>query len=222
MPSLSVLNEEKSQSLLQHGVAGGRALAIDVSTVTEHVHSRAATIFRAQSTKHGDVAIKVIFAPDVREPHDIRKEVKLMAALSHANVSGIVYRRSAYTGLIVLWHCCVPQICPLLNAYYIERHYILAMPYYSKTVQDLLDNSTFVPSTAEVAFETVARSLIKQMCSAVAYLEVQQIAHRDISPPNFLLSSNGTIALTDFGVAWSAENPGLERTTNLCFELGTG
>jgi serine/threonine protein kinase len=87
----------------------------------------------------------------------------------------------------------------------------------------LLDDPTFIPAQDEdAAFTQVAKCLIKQMCNAVAYLESQQIAHRDISPSNFLLSDHGTVVLTDFGVAYDANEPGSEGTNNLQFELGTG
>lgn len=71
-------------------------------------------------------------------------------------------------------------------------------------------------------FPRIAQNIIKQMCQAVAYLEERQIAHRDISPSNWLISFNGEVVLTDFGVAWDANDPGLEDNTNLYFELGTG
>jgi serine/threonine protein kinase len=60
------------------------------------------------------------------------------------------------------------------------------------------------------------------MCSAVASLESQQIAHRDISPSNFLVSTKGHVVLADFGVAYDAQEPGQEGTKSLQFELGTG
>lgn len=66
----------------------------------------------------------------------------------------------------------------------------------------------------------VTRGVAYQMCLAIAYLEEQGIAHRDICPSNWVISSHGTVKLIDFSVAVrlssSAENERLE------FQLGTG
>ncbi|KAK9900919.1 kinase-like protein [Cystobasidium minutum MCA 4210] len=201
MVQVSAVNLLNPPQLIQQGILNGEGLDIDLSSIREHVHFRAATIYVAQSStgKYGDVAIKSVFAPDVREPHDIRKEIKTLSRLNHAS------------------------ICPLLNAYFIDSHYVLALPFYPHTLLDLLDDPTFIPANNEALFTKVAKCLIKQMCSAVAYLERQQIAHRDIAPSNFLLSKNGQIALTDFGVAYDAAEPGSEGgSSKLQFELGTG
>lgn len=86
MVNLSAVNTRKPTQLLQEGTLCGTSLEIDVTSVTEHVHSRAATIYRAQSDKNGEVALKVVFAPDVREPHNIRKEIRLLSQLGNTNV----------------------------------------------------------------------------------------------------------------------------------------
>lgn len=114
------------------------------------------------------------------------------------------------------------QICPLLNAYFIDSHYIIALPFYAITLQHVLDNPTFVPSHNEITFASTAKCLIRQMCNAVASLEINHVAHRDLSPSNFLISGNGHVVLTDFGVAYDAKEPGQEGTKNMQFELGTG
>lgn len=114
------------------------------------------------------------------------------------------------------------QICPLLNAYFIESHYVLALPFYPITLQAVLDDMTFIPAEDEITFTRTAKHLIKQMCSAIASLESHLRAHRDLSPSNFLISTEGHLLLTDFGVAYSLQEPGQEGTKNLQFELGTG
>jgi cyclin-dependent kinase 8/11 len=94
------------------------------------------------------------------------------------------------------------------------------MPFYRLCLATLLDNPAFIPS--HPAFDLVARHLIRQMCHAVAYLESRNIAHRDIAPSNWVIEASGSVALVDFGVAWTSEDPGQEGSSNLQFELGTG
>lgn len=86
MVNLSVLNTRKPEQLLQEGILKGESLDLQLSRVAEHVHSRAATIYEVRSEKNGQIALKVVFAADVREPHDIKKEIRLLPQLDHPNV----------------------------------------------------------------------------------------------------------------------------------------
>jgi cyclin-dependent kinase 8/11 len=123
----------------------------------------------------------------------------------------------------------IAQICPLLNAYYIDSHFILALPFYPFTLRNLLDNPAFRPQATSGetqdesdSFGVVSKAVIAQMCSAVAYLEGEGIAHRDVSPSNWLLDVSGRAVLTDFGTAWLAGRAEEAQTAPLDFELGTG
>lgn len=64
--------------------------------------------------------------------------------------------------------------------------------------------------------EHVARRVFSQLLDAVAYCHQQGVYHRDLKPENVLLSSNGTVKLSDFGLG-ALPNPGgqtgLLRTT---------
>lgn len=53
--------------------------------------------------------------------------------------------------------------------------------------------------------EDMARSVLKQVLRAVAYLHDCRIAHRDIKPENVLLSGTGILKLGDFGLSRSLE-----------------
>lgn len=46
-----------------------------------------------------------------------------------------------------------------------------------------------------------ALSIMLQLCSAIASAHRHQIIHRDIKPQNILVKSDGTIKITDFGIA---------------------
>lgn len=100
MVNLAAVNTRKPPQLLQEGVLKGESLELQLSSITEHVYSRAATIYHAQSEKNGQVALKVVFAPDVREPHNVRKEIRLLPKLEHANVGSAASRHITASLLI--------------------------------------------------------------------------------------------------------------------------
>ena len=88
MPKLDALNSDHSLELFCPGIAAGAGLDLDLSTLSDHVSSRAATISRCirKDPSASVLAIKSVFAPDVRLPHDIRNEARTMASLDHPNV----------------------------------------------------------------------------------------------------------------------------------------
>jgi serine/threonine protein kinase len=96
------------------------------------------------------------------------------------------------------------------------------MPFAEHTLQDLLDSPLFAPAIPPIFHSTsdhsevlilVVRSLVYQMMSAVAHLHdpAQSIAHRDIKPGNFLLTTSGCIKLIDFGTSYEADAESREQ-----------
>jgi serine/threonine protein kinase/pSer/pThr/pTyr-binding forkhead associated (FHA) protein len=72
----------------------------------------------------------------------------------------------------------------------------LVMPFYRRgTLNDLLKQRTTSLPLAEV------ERLLVQMCAAVGYAHVRQIAHLDLKPENMLLHEDGRLVLSDFGLA---------------------
>ncbi|GJE97816.1 kinase-like protein [Phanerochaete sordida] len=127
-----------------------------------------------------------------KQPHDIRKEARLLARVSHPGI--IEFLGSTYEqaqGSLHFW-----------------------MPFVDVCLHDLLSSPAFSPHSApipgppynETEFAIVARSIIYQVAAALAYLHnpSQAIAHRDIKPRNVLLTADGYVKLIDLGIAWDA------------------
>lgn len=66
------------------------------------------------------------------------------------------------------------------------------MPYYTSNLRAVIDteNDSFV-----------LLDYIIQLCKAIQYIHSKGIIHRDLKPENILLDKDGTLVLTDFGIA---------------------
>lgn len=60
--------------------------------------------------------------------------------------------------------------------------------------------------------EGVVLEYLLQLCSAFQYIHEKDIVHRDLKPENVMLRNDNTLAITDFGIARSAEQSPLTGT----------
>jgi serine/threonine protein kinase len=66
------------------------------------------------------------------------------------------------------------------------------------------------------------RSHLKDLFTALAYVHVQEIIHRDVKPSNILLASpSGPAYLSDFGIAWVPRDKGSEPSDRKITDVGT-
>src|SRR5262249_26884607 len=80
--------------------------------------------------------------------------------------------------------------------------------------EPLLPGQSADPALSETGrpyWQSVARIGV-QVAEALAYASSQGILHRDIKPSNLLLDTQGTVWVTDFGLAKAADDEDLTHT----------
>ncbi len=103
------------------------------------------------------------------------------------------------------------HLIPLDHAYRSDGRFFLVEPYISGT-----SLNTFLAEKGTLG-EKEAVELILQVLDGLAALHAVGIIHRDITPQNILISSDGVIKLLDFGIA-RTQSPNKSQDTEI---LGT-
>ena len=130
-----------------------------------------------QSRPRRQVAVKVLMPATSLKPHQLsaflerfRRETDAAASLEHPNIMP-VYEYGERGGL----------------AY-------LVMPYISGgTLRDVMENE------GQLSFQK-AVNYLEQMAAALDFAHARGVIHRDIKPANMLLTPEGRLLLTDFGL----------------------
>ncbi len=147
-----------------------------------------ATVYRANDTKlERSVTVKVLkeeFTGDEDFRTRFKTEARAAAKLSHPNIVN-VYDVGEENGI-----------------YYIVMEYV-----HGDTLKQVIVNSAPFDNLTTL-------SIAVQMASALEHAHKHGVVHRDIKPQNILIGVDGTIKITDFGIAHAAADSTVTTTNN--------
>lgn len=131
------------------------------------------------------VALKALFPEYARDPAFVerfRREAQSAAALNHSNIVGI-YDWGQEDG-----------------TYFIVMEYVEG-----RTLSDILRSEG--PVDPRHASEVAA-----EIASALSFAHRAGVVHRDVKPGNVLVTTTGSVKVTDFGIARQGASAGLTQT----------
>ena len=132
------------------------------------------SVYEARSADDARVALKVLNPQVLENEKVVRKffhEAMILAKLDH------------------------PNICKLLEFFPDGTNYAIVMEYVEgNELKKLIKDSGILPF--ELAFKIAKKTL-----DAFQYAHESGILHRDIKPPNIMVSKNGDPKIMDFGIA---------------------
>ncbi|KAF9412202.1 hypothetical protein HW555_009225 [Spodoptera exigua] len=154
-------------------------------------------VFKARGNTNNFVAMKKVLMENEKEgfPITALREIKILQCLNHDNVVNLI------------------EICrtkPGIDNKYRSTFY-LVFEFCEHDLAGLLSNPKVKFSLGEI------KKVMQQLLNALYYIHCNKILHRDMKPSNILITKNGTLKLTDFGLsrAYSAPQPGkVNRYTN--------
>jgi serine/threonine protein kinase len=138
-------------------------------------HGGMAWVFRARDKDlQNFVAVKILFPELAEDPTLVQRfldEAVSAAALNHPNIVP-AYRRGVFEGWLFI-------VMPLLTG---------------KNLKEVLAEQSSLPTD-------IALLIIRDACLALAHAHRHEIVHRDVKPSNIILTREGEVKLTDFGLA---------------------
>lgn len=138
-------------------------------------------LVRDTALKHAEVVLKFLhhrLAPDEQQYARFQNEVVLMRGMNHPNIVQTYDIGRLSTG-----------------NYYISMEYVAGC-----SLGDLLANS----EDGRLSFDETLR-ILYEIALGLAHAHSKGVIHRDLKPDNVLISKDGRIKLTDFGLAKAIE-----------------
>lgn len=154
-----------------------------------------AVIYKARQTTLDRLVVikelKSAFKEDKEIVARFEQEAKAVARLQHENIINV----------IEFWH--------KKDSYYIAMEYL-----------DGADLSRILESTAPMPLN-IGLIIASNIARALEYAHGRGIVHRDLKPSNILISKEGKVKLTDFGIAHIEEELGGKDLTKAGIYMGT-
>lgn len=98
-----------------------------------------------------------------------------------------------------------PNIASVYNAFWVQDELVLIMELVrGDTLQHLMERGKIPLPTA--------LDYVGQALSALAYAHAQGVVHRDVKPANLIVTPDGVVKLTDFGLARAPQDQRLTKT----------
>ena len=108
-----------------------------------------------------------------------------------------------------------PNIVNVYTFRHVDSHLIIVMEYVGGgTLSDLIDQHGAIPVSQSV-------DLLKQSLTALDFAHSSNIIHRDIKPPNILLTEEHQVKVSDFGLAKIQEDSNATMVTRVGMTGGT-
>lgn len=134
-----------------------------------------AAIYRSIQTSTGKtVAIKILHGHLAQDKDFItrfEREARAAAALKHENIIDIIDYGHAE------------------GVYYIAMEFVEG-----KSLKELINAVKFTPSE-------IALAIVYEICRGLEHAHQKGVVHRDIKPANILIAKDGSVKITDFGLA---------------------
>ena len=132
--------------------------------------------------RHGDVALKTLSRLGPSDVYRLKNEFRSVADVSH------------------------PNLCRLYELFYDAQEWFFTM--------ELVDGEPFDNWVRpnDVLDELRLRAALLQLCDAISAIHAVGKLHRDLKPPNVLVTPEGRVVVLDFGLASDPEPGGVGQT----------
>jgi serine/threonine protein kinase/CheY-like chemotaxis protein len=185
-PQNVVYKERDRDSKLLTNIAAGSVLDMGKYRIVSEIGSGGmGTVYQAKHLGYGiDVALKVLkpeIAEDQKSVLRFLREVRIAARMNHPNIVQVFD-----VGLSGDCYYYAMENLPRRSLYSIVR---------GKGAQE----------------EDFVLDVGIQLASALKYIHMQDLMHRDVKPDNVLVQDDGCVKLIDFGLACSTEDARLTR-----------
>ena len=99
-----------------------------------------------------------------------------------------------------------PNIVTIFSFNRIDDEYVIAMEYIAgRSLKEMLQEKKQLPASEAV-------DIITQVAEGLRYAHAHSVIHRDIKPANILISREGKVKISDFGIAKILGTQGLTKT----------